>query len=114
MILKNAEARGSSRSLNSNLKAIALKSFNFYASARIFGDKILINIFIGRRGTKLKYIIKNTGSRKNKLAILVVGRLLARHKMQEYQTYSECSARSQSGWIDAQNVKLFLSKPKVT
>jgi hypothetical protein len=32
---------------------------------------------------------------------------------QEYQAYSELPQRSPTGWIDIQNVKLFLSEPLV-
>jgi hypothetical protein len=32
---------------------------------------------------------------------------------QEYQTYFELPQRSRTGWIDVQNVKLFLSEPQV-
>jgi hypothetical protein len=52
------------------------------------------------------------GSRRNKFTILKVeapGRQDA--EAQEYQAYSELPQRSWTGWIDFQNVKLFLSEP---
>jgi hypothetical protein len=52
------------------------------------------------------------GSRRNKFTILDVeapGRQGA--EAQEYQAYFELPQRSRTGWIDSQNVKLFLSEP---
>ena len=52
------------------------------------------------------------GSRRNKFTILEVeapGRQDA--EAQEYQAYFELPQRRRTGWIDVQNVKLFLSEP---
>jgi hypothetical protein len=52
------------------------------------------------------------GSRRNKFTILDVeapDRQGA--EAQEYQAYFELPQRSRTGWIDSQNVKLFLSEP---
>ena len=58
--------------------------------------------------------LKAWGSRRNKFTVLDVeapGRQDA--EAQEYQAYFELLQRSQAGWIDVQNVKLFLSEPLV-
>jgi hypothetical protein len=52
------------------------------------------------------------GSRRNKVTILEVEAPGGQDaEAQEYQAYSELPQRSPTGWIDIQNVKLFLSEP---